>query len=225
MNEFEYYYDEQNNIIYISREILELSRKLNIEIEGKPKIINNKNCYSIHYKDLKKIEEQEKIKGIENKITNKEKEKNVIIVYHLANTDELYLTENINNLANTDELYLTENINNSNDTKEIMNKVCFKTTAKELEKTLNKKFVIVTVYQNNETATPKDNKLIVCNYNNVLFIEENILESLKLQTTNKKKIRVDKIIYIEITEAELNEVLEKTKSTIITKEIKPLKAN
>lgn len=210
MNEFEYYYDEQNNIIYISREILELSRKLNIEIEGKPKIINNKNCYSIHYKDLKKIEEQEKIKGIENKITNKEKEKNVIIVYHLANTDELYLTENINN---------------SNDTKEIMNKVCFKTTAKELEKTLNKKFVIVTVYQNNETATPKDNKLIVCNYNNVLFIEENILESLKLQTTNKKKIRVDKIIYIEVTEDELDKVLEKTNSTIITKEIKPLKAN
>ncbi len=210
MNEFEYYYDEQNNIIYISREILELSRKLNIEIEGKPKIINNKNCYSIHYKDLKKIEEQEKIKGIENKITNKEKEKNVIIVYHLANTDELYLTENINN---------------SNDTKKIMNKVCFKTTAKELEKTLNKKFVIVTVYQNNETTTSKDNKLIVCNYNNVLFIEENILESLNLQTTNRKKIRVDKIIYIEITEAELNEVLEKTNSTIITKEIKPLKAN
>ena len=66
MNEFEYYYDEQNNIIYISREILELSRKLNIEIEGIPKIINNKNCYSIHYKDLKKIEEQANIKGIEN---------------------------------------------------------------------------------------------------------------------------------------------------------------
>ncbi len=210
MNEFEYYYDEQNNIIYISREILELSRKLNIEIEGKPKIINNKNCYSIHYKDLKKIEEQEKIKGIENKITNKEKEKNVIIVYHLANTDELYLTENINN---------------SNDTKKIMNKVCFKTTAKELEKTLNKKFVIVTVYQNNETTTSKDNKLIVCNYNNVLFIEENILESLNLQTANKKKIRVDKIIYIEVTEDELDKVLEKTNSTIITKEIKPLKAN
>lgn len=210
MNEFEYYYDEQNNIIYISREILELSRKLNIEIEGKPKIINNKNCYSIHYKDLKKIEEQEKIKGIENKITNKEKEKNVIIVYHLANTDELYLTENINN---------------SNDTKKIMNKVCFKTTAKELEKTLNKKFVIVTVYQNNETTTSKDNKLIVCNYNNVLFIEENILESLNLQTANKKKIRVDKIIYIEVTEDELDKVLEKTNSTIITKKIKPLKAN
>lgn len=210
MNEFEYYYDEQNNIIYISREILELSRKLNIEIEGIPKIINNKNCYSIHYKDLKKIEEQANIKGIENKITNKEKEKNVVIVYHLANTNELYLTENINL---------------SNDTKEIMNKVCFKTTAKELEKTLNKKFVIVTVYKYNETATPKKNELIVCNYNNVLFIEESILESLNLQKTNKKKIRVNKVIYIEVTEDELNKILEKTNSTIINKEIKPLKAN
>lgn len=210
MNEFEYYYDEQNNIIYISREILELSRKLNIEIEGIPKIINNKNCYSIHYKDLKKIEEQANIKGIENKITNKEKEKNVVIVYHLANTNELYLTENINL---------------SNDTKEIMNKVCFKTTAKELEKTLNKKFVIVTVYKYNETTTPKKNELIVCNYNNVLFIEESILESLNLQKTNKKKIRVNKVIYIEVTEDELNKILEKTNSTIINKEIKPLKAN
>lgn len=210
MNEFEYYYYEQNNIIYISREILELSRKLNIEIEGIPKIINNKNCYSIHYKDLKKIEEQANIKGIENKITNKEKEKNVVIVYHLANTNELYLTENINL---------------SNDTKEIMNKVCFKTTAKELEKTLNKKFVIVTVYKYNETATPKKNELIVCNYNNVLFIEESILESLNLQKTNKKKIRVNKVIYIEVTEDELNKILEKTNSTIINKKIKPLKAN
>lgn len=210
MNEFEYYYDEQNNIIYISREILELSRKLNIEIEGIPKIINNKNCYSIHYKDLKKIEEQANIKGIENKITNKEKEKNVVIVYHLANTNELYLTENINL---------------SNDTKEIMNKVCFKTTAKELEKTLNKKFIIVTVYKYNETATPKKNELIVCNYNNVLFIEESILESLNLQKTNKKKIRVNKVIYIEVTEDELNKILEKTNSTIINKEIKPLKAS
>lgn len=210
MNEFEYYYDEQNNIIYISREILELSRKLNIEIEGIPKIINNKNCYSIHYKDLKKIEEQANIKGIENKITNKEKEKNIVIVYHLANTNELYLTENINL---------------SNDTKEIMNKVCFKTTAKELEKTLNKKFIIVTVYKYNETATPKKNELIVCNYNNVLFIEESILESLNLQKTNKKKIRVNKVIYIEVTEDELNKILEKTNSTIINKEIKPLKAN
>lgn len=210
MNEFEYYYDEQNNIIYISREILELSRKLNIEIEGIPKIINNKNCYSIHYKDLKKIEEQANIKGIENKITNREKEKNIIIVYHLANTNELYLTENINL---------------SNDTKEIMNKVCFKTTTQELEKTLNKKFVIVTVYKYNETTTPKKNELIVCNYNNVLFIEENILESLNLQKTNKKKIRVNKVIYIEVTEDELNEVLEKTNSTIINKEIKPLKDN
>ena len=202
MNEFEYYYDGQNNIIYISREILELSRKLNIEIEGIPKIINNKNCYSIHYKDLKKIEEQANIKGIENKITNKEKEKNVVIVYHLANTNELYLTENINL---------------SNDTKEIMNKVCFKTTAKELEKTLNKKFVIVTVYKYNETAIPKKNELIVCNYNNVLFIEENILESLNLQKTNKKKIRVNKVIYMEVTEDELNKIVEKTNSTIINK--------
>lgn len=210
MNKFEYYYDEQNNIIYISREILELSRKLNIEIEGIPKIINNKNCYSIHYKDLKKIEEQANIKGIENKITNREKEKNIVIVYHLANTNELYLTENINL---------------SNDTKEIMNKVCFKTTTQELEKTLNKKFVIVTVYKYNETTTPKKNELIVCNYNNVLFIEENILESLNLQKTNKKKIRVNKVIYIEVTKDELNEVLEKTNSTIINKEIKPLKAN
>ena len=144
-----------------------------------------------------------------NKLRSK-KEKNVVIVYHLANTNELYLTENINL---------------SNDTKEIMNKVCFKTTAKELEKTLNKKFVIVTVYKYNETTTPKKNELIVCNYNNVLFIEESILESLNLEKTNKKKIRVNKVIYIEVTEDELNKIVEKTNSTIINKEIKPLKAN
>ena len=53
---FNYYYDEEKNIIYVPRNILELSRKNNIVIEGKPEIIDDGNYYSIHYKDLKKLE-------------------------------------------------------------------------------------------------------------------------------------------------------------------------
>ena len=48
---FNYYYDEEKNIIYVPRNILELSRKNNIVIEGTPKIIDDGNYYSIHYKD------------------------------------------------------------------------------------------------------------------------------------------------------------------------------
>ena len=56
---FNYYYDEEKNIIYVPRNILELSRKNNIVIEGKPEIIDDGNYYSIHYKDLKKLEERD----------------------------------------------------------------------------------------------------------------------------------------------------------------------
>ena len=51
---FNYYYAEEKNIIYVPRNILELSRKNNIVIEGKSEIIDDGNYYSIHYKDLKK---------------------------------------------------------------------------------------------------------------------------------------------------------------------------
>ena len=94
---FNYYYDEEKNIIYVPRNILELSRNNNIVIEGTPEIIDNRNCYSIHYKDLKKLEEVANIKGKEIVFNKKEKAKNIVIVYKLVDSDELYTAEDFGN--------------------------------------------------------------------------------------------------------------------------------
>ena len=66
---FYYYHDQKENTMYIQREIYEDAKNLNIKIEGKPKIINDKNYYSITEEQLKDIESIFQKKGIE-KIIN-----------------------------------------------------------------------------------------------------------------------------------------------------------
>ena len=55
INYFTYYYDIINNTTYIGRNIYELCKKYEIEINSTPRIINNKNCYSIDEESLKKF--------------------------------------------------------------------------------------------------------------------------------------------------------------------------
>ena len=130
---FNYYYDEEKNIIYVPRNILELSRKNNIVIEGKPEIIDDGNYYSIHYKDLKKLEKVANIKGKKIVFNKKEKEKNIVIVYRLVDSDELYTTEDFGNSDKKIRI--------------VMNKICYKTTIEELESIRNKKFIILIYYR------------------------------------------------------------------------------
>lgn len=179
---FNYYYDEEKNIIYITRYLLEKARSLNLTIEGNPKIINNSNCYSINYKDLKKLEELTKTEGIENKITTKKKPTNIIIAYNLNNV-----------------LYNEENISNSNNATLIMGRPCFKTTIEDLNK-CNKKYVIVKVY----SSRNKINNITICNYNNILFIPEDFLNTNNINIENNRRIKVNNEIYKEISSNELN---------------------
>ena len=179
---FNYYYDEEKNIIYITRDLLEKSRTLDLTIEGNPKIINNSNCYSINYKDLKKLEELTKTEGIENKITTKKKPTNIIIAYNLNNV-----------------LYNEENISNSNNATILMGRPCFKTTIEDLNK-CNKKYVIVKVY----SSRNKINNITICNYNNILFIPEDFLNTNNINIENNRRIKVNNEIYKEISSNELN---------------------
>ena len=55
-NLFLYYHDLSTDTLYITREILELVKELNIDIETTPKIIDNRNCYSITPDKLKEFE-------------------------------------------------------------------------------------------------------------------------------------------------------------------------
>ena len=204
---FNYYYDEEKNIIYVPRNILELSRKNNIVIEGKPEIIDDGNYYSIHYKDLKKLEEVANIKGKEIVFNKKEKEKNIVIVYRLVDSDELYTTEDFGNSDKKIRI--------------VMNKICYKTTIEELESIRNKKFIIVTVYQTG-IVSEKENEpseIIVCNLNDLLFVKESDLNKISINTKGRKKIRVDETIYVETIEEEVHKLKELTHSNITIKDI------
>ena len=196
---FNYYYDEEKNIIYITRDVLEKSRALDLTIEGNPKIINNSNCYSINYKDLKKLEELTKTKGIENKITIKKKPTNIIIAYDLNNI-----------------LYNEENIPHSNNATLIMGRPCFKTTIDDLNK-CNKKYFIVKVY----SSRNKLNNITVCNYKNILFIPETFLNMNNLNIENKRRIKVNNEIYKEISSNELNKFKNIFNIKFIIKNIVP----
>ena len=52
---FMYYLDVDDKKMYINRETLEKARKNNVEIEAIPKIIEDKNCYSITKEELKNL--------------------------------------------------------------------------------------------------------------------------------------------------------------------------
>ena len=174
---FNYYYDEEKNIIYITRDLLEKSRELEMNIEGNPKLIDNSNCYSINYRDLKKLEDKLNLEGNEIKITTKERHTNI--------------------------------------TKKILNKICYKTNLEELN---NEKYVIVKVYHSHK----EDSKPItICNYNNILFIPENFLNENNLNIENKRRIKVNDEIYIEIENNELEQMRNNFNIQFIIKEIIP----
>lgn len=204
---FNYYYDEEKNIIYVPRNILELSRKNNIVIEGTPEIIDDKNCYSIHYKDLKKLEEVANIKGKEIVFNKKEKAKNIVIVYKLVDSDELYTTKDFGNSDKKVRI--------------VMDKICYKTSIEELESIRNKKFIIVTVYQTGIVSKKEKepSEIIVCNLNDLLFVKESDLNKISINTKSRKKIRVDGTIYVETIEEEVYKLKELTHSNITIKDI------
>lgn len=204
---FNYYYDEEKNIIYVPRNILELSRKNNILIEGTPEIIDDRNCYSIHYKDLKKLEEVANIKGKEIVFNKKEKAKNIVIVYKLVDSDELYTTKDFGNSDKKVRI--------------VMDKICYKTSIEELESIRNKKFIIVTVYQTGIVSEKEKetSEIIVCNLNDLLFVKESDLNKISINTKSRKKIRVDGTIYVETIEEEVYKLKELTHSNITIKDI------
>lgn len=62
---FVYYYDYDTNKYYVRRDTYDTLTKKGIKIEGTPKIINQKNGYSITEEELKMIEEKIGYRGVE----------------------------------------------------------------------------------------------------------------------------------------------------------------
>ena len=63
-NLFMYYYDLETKKVYVQRDIYDLAKKNEIAIEAEPRIIDNKNCYSITEEELKFLETKTNYRGI-----------------------------------------------------------------------------------------------------------------------------------------------------------------
>ena len=133
------------------------------------------------------------------------KENNIIIVYKDINTGKLYIPE--------------EYAKSKNNMAIILNKKCYETSIEELETIYNKRILIIDV-----AIRPKKNIVItICNNNGDLFISNEILKQFNIVSKYSKMILVNKKIYTQIGNEELDK-LEKLEldNTDITIEIKKI---
>ncbi len=215
---FMYYYNIDTHESFVDRKTLEQARNNNIEIEGKPIIIEGKNCYSIKKDQLKLYEATSNTHGIERLITNKRKtnipkqpnKHQTIIVYRDCNTEKLFIPKKYALIHDTER-------------KIIMNKECFEITTSRLESIYNIKFIIVDVY----TSEEKIVEITVCEYNDERFISENDLKALNVIVPDSKKIMISNNIYLlvnnEIMETIKNKSSKNTKIKFNFRKITPVK--
>lgn len=187
---FNFNFFRTNNALYITRDIYELAKKHNVEIEGKPRIICNCNCYSIKEEELLNLEEKTNSIG-KRVIIREPKTLETIVVYKDMNNNKIYIPREYAPIQ-------------SSTTKQIMNKICFESSEKELERIFNKKFIIANVYLNEKYNKPKEIlNIILCKFENALFVPEELIKKLNIEISLQKKIKVNGNIFHQITEEEL----------------------
>ena len=207
-----FYYYKYNNSLYIDRTMYEKAKKLEIEIDGNPCIIDNKNTYSITESQLLKLSQKTNLEGIIKEIQKKEeaikKPEDKIIIYKDINANKYYIPNNYN--------IITTDIS-----KKIVNKDCWEINEEDVA---NYNAFIITVYCKEEESI----NFTVANLQNTLFIPQEIKNFFKLKEENRKRIKIDNIIYIMIEEEELEEIKKQAKQNNIiikynTKKIVPVK--
>lgn len=144
---FTYYYDIINDTTFIERNIYELCKKYEVELNSFPRIINSKNCYSIEEDTLKEFIEKSNYIGNRVLILTNTKEiyrksqlltvctyhnelyvpQEVIDVYKNISNNKLikvdgkfYTKVNENDLDNIKKAYRSRGINIEKDIKEII---------------------------------------------------------------------------------------------------------
>ena len=196
-------YFRSNNTLYITRDMYELAVKNEVKIEAKPQIINNCNCYSIREEELVELERKTNSEG-KRIIIREPKTVETIVVYKDVNTNKIYVPI---------EFIPTQ----STSTLEIMNKKCFESSERELEKIFNKKFIIANVYLRKKKKELKEIlNIMLCMVEDKLFIPQEIINKLNVQTTLPKKIKVNGIIFHEITAEEFKNIkIESSKNYLL----------
>lgn len=246
---FIYYYDFASNTSYVQRDMYELIRRNQIEIEGKPKIIRNRNCYSITEKELKEVELKMGYRGIQQlikpkiqtEIPPKEDIQEIVDQFEelkdrveqaaqsltIPKMVDLPVIPKETVLIYQDkrnkQLYIPTNLIESNGTEpvEIMHKQCYITGLYELEKLKDKNVIIASVYP----ISKKEYNVLICNNNGQLYISKDMLDELGFYIENPHRIIVNKEIYEEITEDDVDLIRDKESDqchiNIIVKQITP----
>lgn len=196
-------YFRTNNALYVTRDIYELAQKNGVKIEAKPKIISNCNCYSIKEEELVELE---RITNSEGKrvIIREPKTIETIVVYKDMNTNKIYIPREY---FPTQETAVTE----------IMNKKCIESSEQQLERIFNKKFIIANVYLKNKKKEIKDIlNITLCIAGKEAFIPQEILKKINVQTSLPKKIKVNGIIFQQVTVDELRQIkIESSKNYLV----------
>lgn len=196
-------YFRTNNALYVTRDIYELAQKNGVKIEAKPKIISNCNCYSIKEEELVELERKTNSEG-KRVIIREPKTVETIVVYKDMNSNKIYIPR---------EYFPTQ----ATAITEIMNKKCFESSEQELEKIFNKKFIIANVYLKNKKREIKNIlNITLCINGKEVFIPQDIINKLNVQTTLQKKIKVNGTIFHQITADELKQIkIESSKNYLV----------
>ncbi len=195
-------YFRTNNTLYITRDIYELARKNEVNIEANPKIISNCNCYSIKEEEL--VELERKTNSIGKKIIIREpKTVETIVVYKDMNNNKIYIPT---------EYVPTQSTNII----EIMNKKCFESSEQELEKIFNKKFIIANVYLNKKKEQKEILNILLCKFGKNLFVSKDIITKFNVTPSLPKKIKINEQIFHQITLEELKIIkVESSKNYLV----------
>lgn len=97
---FTYYYDIINDITFIEREIYELCKKYEIDLNSIPRIIHNRNCYSIEENQLKEFIDKSNYIGnrVLILVNNKDIKRKTKIIRICKYNDELFIQEEVKDL-------------------------------------------------------------------------------------------------------------------------------
>lgn len=193
--EFTYYYLTDTKEYYIPRTTYELCLNLKVEVEGKPKIIQEHNCYSITKMQLQTLMRKgylgNKISiNLEETKQEEPQDKSIIIVYK-DRDEKLYIPEKYG-IKQTGKVYT------------ITGKQCYEITEQELEKIYNRKIIIVKI-----AIKPEKKQIIsitICTTETEWFIPEEIIVQCGLDLSERRKIRVDGKPYIQINELDMVEI-------------------
>ena len=201
---FTYYNDVTNDEYFITRDTYELCLQNDIKMNSKPKIINNKNTYSILKEQIDELVQKTNYKAEEEIISlekNKVESKNIIIYKDKIN-NKLYIKQ--------------DDYKNDKNIKIINNNIYNEISEDELND-LDKKYFVITIFLKEERSL----QLTIYTYNRIKYIAKDIINMFNINTNNRKKIKVNGVINYAVSENEIKMIQNEVTTETLYKRITP----